>query len=88
MIILYLRPGRISHAFNFVTNYIIFYSPRVYQPSTITAGSTSSVDVFLDVENAAEDAFQASLSFLLPTNLLELVNIFNQTRNGEVQCHT
>ena len=72
----------------FLTNDIIlfffFYSPRVYQPSTITAGSTSSVDIILDIENAQEDAFQASLLFVLPTNLLELVNVFNQTRNGEV----
>ena len=65
-----------------------FCRPRTFQPSTITAGSTSSVDITLDVENAAEDAFQASLSFVLPTNLLELVNVFNQTRNGEVQLNT
>ena len=68
---------------NIVTN-DFFNSPRVYEPSTITAGSTSSVDIILDVENAGEDAFQPSLSFVLPTNLLQLVNIFNQTRNGEV----
>ena len=64
------------------------HSPSDYEPSTITAGLKSSVDIFVDIENAAEDAFQASLSFVLPTNLLELVNVFNQTRNGEVSTLT
>ena len=50
----------------------------------ITAGQTSSIDILLDIENAADDAFQAILSFILPTNTLQLVNVFNQTRNGEV----
>ena len=63
-------------------------SPSEYEPSTITAGLKSSVDIFVDIENAAEDAFQASLSFVLPTSLLELVNVFNQTRNGEVSRST
>lgn len=52
--------------------------------TNITAGQTSSVDILLDIENAADDAFQAILSFILPTNTLQLVNVFNQTRNGEV----
>ena len=59
--------------------------PSEYYGSTaITAGLKSFGNIFLAIENAAEDAFQASLSFILPTNLLELVNVFNQTRNGEV----
>lgn len=52
--------------------------------TNITAGETSSVDIFLDVENSADDAFQAILSFILPTGTLQLINVFNQTRNGEV----
>ena len=55
-----------------------------YSSTYITAGLTSSVDVFLDIENAGEDAFQAILSFILPTSTLQLINAFNQTRNGEV----
>ena len=62
----------------------ILYCFSEYGSSTITAGLKSFVNIFLDIENAVEDAFQASLSFVLPTNLLELVNVFNQTRNGEV----
>ena len=50
----------------------------------VTAGFTSSVDIFLDIENAGDDAFQAILSFILPASTLQLVNVFNQTRNGEV----
>lgn len=50
----------------------------------ITAGLVSAVDFMLDIENTAEDAFQAILSFVVPTNLLEFANAFNQTKNGEV----
>ena len=50
----------------------------------ITAGFTSSVDIFLDIENAGDDAFQAILSFILPASTLQLVNVFNQTRKEEV----
>ena len=52
----------------------------------ITAGFTSSIDILLNIENAADDAFQATLSFILPTSTLQLVNVFNQTRNGEVSA--
>ena len=52
----------------------------------ITAGFTSSVDIPLYIENAADDAFQATLSFILPISTLQLVNVFNQTRNGEVSA--
>lgn len=52
----------------------------------ITAGFTSSVDILLEIENAADDAFLATLSFTLPTSSLQLVNIFNQTRRGEVSA--
>ena len=56
--------------------------------SAITAGFTLSVDILLTIENSREDAFQSIISFELPTDRLELVNIFNQTRNGEVlMCH-
>lgn len=55
--------------------------------TTITAGLVSSVDFMLDIENTAEDAFQAILSFVVPTNILEFANAFNQTRNGEVCSH-
>ena len=56
--------------------------------SAITAGFTSSVDILLTIENSREDAFQSIISFELPTDRLELVNIFNQTKNGEVlMCH-
>ena len=41
----------------------------------------------MTVENAREDAFQASLTFTLPTNVLELDNIFNITNNGEVRAY-
>ena len=54
----------------------------------IIAGSTSSVDIFLDIENAGDDAFQAILSFILPASTLQLVNVFNQTRRGEVSGYT
>ena len=57
-----------------------------FSGSLITVGLVSSLDLYLDIENAGEDAFQAVLSFILPTNVLELVNIFNQTRRGEVCC--
>ena len=50
----------------------------------IIAGFTSSVDIFLDIENAGDNAFQAILSFILPASTLQLVNVFNQTRRGEV----
>ena len=50
----------------------------------ITAGFTSSVDISLDIENTGDDAFQAILSFILPARTLQLANVFNQTRNGEV----
>ena len=50
----------------------------------VTAGFTSSIDIFLDIENAGDDAFQAILSFILPASTLQLVNVFNQTRRGEV----
>ena len=53
-------------------------------PSLITAGLTQSVNIFIEVVNALEDAFQATLSFTLPSNQLELVNVFNQTGRGEV----
>ena len=62
----------------------ILYCFSEYGSSTITAGLKSFINIFLDIENAVEDAFQASLSFVLPTDILELVNVFNQTRNGEV----
>lgn len=52
--------------------------------TTIIAGLVSSVDFMLDIENTAEDAFQAILSLVVPTNLLEFANAFNQTRKGEV----
>ena len=50
----------------------------------IISGFTSSVDIFLDIENAGDNAFQAILSFILPASTLQLVNVFNQTRRGEV----
>lgn len=55
-----------------------------FTSTIITAGLSSSVDISLNVENAADNAFQATLSFILPSNTLQLVNVFNQTRNGEV----
>lgn len=51
---------------------------------SIVAGFTSTVEFDLMVANPGEDAFQASLTFDLPSNTLELVNVFNQTNNGEV----
>jgi hypothetical protein len=52
----------------------------------IIAGFTSSVDILLEIENAGDNAFQAILSFTLPTSTLQLVNVFNQTRKGEVSA--
>ncbi len=66
----------------------MYYSSGYIGSTTITAGLKSFVNIFLAIENAAEDAFQASLSFVLPTNLLKLVNVLNQTRNGEVSIET
>ena len=51
---------------------------------SIVAGFTSTIELDVIVENPREDAFQASLTFDLPSNTLELVNVFNQTNNGEV----
>ena len=72
-----------------VHNISNIYSNRDHQNMSslnITAGFTSSIDIFLNIENAADDAFQATLSFILPTSTLQLVNVFNQTRNGEVSA--
>lgn len=52
--------------------------------TSIVAGFTSTIELDLTVANPGEDAFQASLTFDLPSNTLELVNVFNQTVNGEV----
>lgn len=52
--------------------------------STITVGLTLSIDIVLDIMNNGEDAFQALMSFSIPTTLLEMENAFNQTSNGEV----
>ena len=66
------------------SSHVLHYPSEYYGSTAITAGLKLFGNIFLAIENAAEDAFQASLSFVLPTNLLELVNVFNQTRNGEV----
>ena len=65
------------------TRAIISVMSSIYTHSII-AGSTSSVDIYLDIENAGDDAFQAILSFILPASTLQLVNIFKQTKRGEV----
>ena len=52
--------------------------------SSIVAGFTSTVEYILAVDNPLEDAFQGRLKFVLSTDILELVNVFNQTNIGEV----
>ena len=52
----------------------------------IVAGLTTSVEIDLVIANLIDPAFNAVLSFILPSRLLFLTNAFNMTRNGEVCC--
>lgn len=52
--------------------------------SLIVAGFTSTVEYILAVDNTKDDAFQARIAFVLPTQLVQLKNIFNQTNSGKV----
>ena len=76
-----------SYRYRYTHTTHTYYSTKNHRniaSSTITSGFTTSVNIFITIDNPAEDAFQSILSFALPTNLLQLVNIFNETRKGEV----
>jgi len=44
-------------------------------PTDLVAGLVSNVFVALDISNQGDDAFQAILSFSLPSTLLEFVRV-------------
>lgn len=72
------------HTYNTHMHTHTFYSSM---RAPIVAGLTTSVEINLVIANLMDPAFNAILSFTVPSRLLTLTNAFNRTRNGEVCYH-